>query len=554
MALLAWPPYGLRWLVWLLGRVRRRWARVSGWVWFLIESPPPQLPPPPGPFWQRFLGQRPVSLLELERQLRLVAGDERVRGVVLHVRPISLSDAQAQALAALIAEVRAAGKRVVCWATHYSASTYLIAAGADEVLLAPGGEVGALGSSRTYMYLKDALDRVGVQANLIQITPYKTAGDVLTKSEMTRQSREMAGWLADSAFSELLDQLARGRGLDLAGARALVDRSPFTDEQAIEAHAVDKLLSEEELTGHLGGPLEPYGAVRRRLRRPPPPQPGRHVAIMRIEGVIVDGRSRRAPVRPLLPVPLLFENQAGDLSLVHEARRLARNRRVAAVVLWIDSGGGSATASFAIASALRELASAKPLLAVMGTVAASGGYEVAAPARRIYAQPGTITGSIGVLGGKVVIGGLLERLAVHHTTISRGERASLQSSLQPFSRTERQWLRSSIERSYRHFLSEVATARNRTVEQIEPVAGGRVWTGRQALGHHLVDELAGFSAAAAEARRLGGLRPDAPLKEERLRAGEAPAATPTAALEHALELGSCLERSTAWLLWPWISR
>jgi protease-4 len=206
-----------------------------------------------------------------------------------------------------------------------------------------------------------------------------------------------------------------------------------------------------------------------------------------------------------------------------------------------------------MAAALEALAAAKPLVVAMGSVAASGGYAVSAPAHRIYAQPGTLTGSIGVLAGKVTVAGLLDRLVVHRTTVERGTHVSMFSPDRPY--TEEEWARlnTSIVRSYRVFMEEVARGRRLPLEQIEPVAGGRVWTGRQALERHLVDELGGLDAAANEARRLAGLRPDAPLVHPRAERGEL-AAPMGAGMSLAVDLVSGLARSPAWWLCPLLSR
>jgi protease-4 len=252
-------------------------------------------------------------------------------------------------------------------------------------------------------------------------------------------------------------------------------------------------------------------------------------------------------------VPLVVAEQCGDLTVVRQARRLAADRRVGAVVLWIDSGGGSATASEAMAAALRTLGGRKPLVAAMGSVAASGGYYVATPAARVFAQPSTLTGSIGVLSGKVAVGGALRRLLLNSETITRGQRASMFGTERPFREDEKAKLRDAIERSYQLFLERVASGRSRTPAQVDPIAGGRVWTGRQALGNGLVDELGGFEKALAEARRLGGLGEDPALRE----AGGGREAVPSptgaaAALEHALATVRALNQARTWYLWPFL--
>jgi protease-4 len=465
---------------------------------------------------------------------------------------MELSAARVDSLRDLVAGLRAAGKRVVCWAPGYTTSTYRVACAADEILLQRGGMVDSLGVAREYVFLAEALERAGVQADLLQITPYKTAGDPLTKRGFTPEAREMAEWLAESGFAQLVSAVMAGRNRSDQEARVLIDEAPYTDTGARSAGVVDEVVSEEELPGRLGGRLLPWSQAGRRLPRARPARPGPVVGLIRVEGTIVDGRSRRAPFKPPLRLPLLFEDQCGDLTVVQQARALAANRRVGAVVLWVESGGGSSTASEAMASALAALAGRKPLVAAMGSVAASGGYYVATPAATVFAQPGTLTGSIGVLAGKVVVGGLLDRLLVHRVVVQRGQHASMSSSDRPYSEPERRKLLEAIQRSYQIFLERVAAARGREASELEPVAGGRVWTGQQARERGLVDELGGLGRAVAEARARAGLRADAQLREASTGKRELPPAlaTPPATLSHALTVVAAFNRAVVWWVSP----
>jgi protease IV len=549
---MAWILYAVRWLAWLPRGLRRRLRRPPAYVSFLVEGPPPEIPDPPGPRWRRLLGRPPRTMLQLARQFRRITSDTRVRGVVLHLRPAPYTPAQADALAGLVRELRRPGLRVVCWATSYTAATYRIACAADQVLLQPGGMIGNLGIARPYVHLADALARVGIQADILQVSPYKTAADPLTKREMTPEAREMASWLADAHFEDVVSAIAEGRGIAEERARELVDESPYTDLQAAPVGLVDGVLTEEDLPGHLSGEIMTWDRARRRLHEPGPLPPGRYVGLIRIEGMILDGRSRRAPVRPPLPVPFLFEQQTGDLTVVEQARRLARDRRAAAVLLWVDSGGGSATASEAMHAALGELARRKPLVAAMGSVAASGGYYVVTPAHRVFALPGTVTGSIGVLEGKVVIGGLLERLLVNREVVARGRNATMQLPDAPYTEQQRRKMRESLDRVYGLFLQRVGEGRRRPPSALEPIAGGRVWTGRQALEHGLVDELGDLERALGEARRLGGLPAEAPIVEVSSRGETPPLPATAAAIEHALRAAGALNRTGAWLLTPFV--
>jgi protease-4 len=254
--------WALRLAVWWARERLRRARRPPERVGFLLEAPPPELDPPRPPFWQRFLGRPPLSIQGLALQLRAVAAEPRVRALVLHLRPMELTAAQVESLRELVAEVRAAGTRVTCWAPGYTASTYCVACAADEVLVQPGGLLAPLGLVREHVFLADALDRLGVRVDLLQVSPYKTAGDSLTRRGLTPEAREMADWLADAALAGRVAAIAAGRGLDEAAARELVDRTPLTDEQAVAAGAIDASVSEEDLPARLGGEVRSWGAAR----------------------------------------------------------------------------------------------------------------------------------------------------------------------------------------------------------------------------------------------------------------------------------------------------
>jgi protease-4 len=198
---------------------------------------------------------------------------------------------------------------------------------------------------------------------------------------------------------------------------------------------------------------------------------------------------------------------------VQAARQVASDKRAAAVVLFINSRGGSATASEAMRQALDVIASRKPVVVSMGPVAASGGYWVATPGRWIVARPSTLTGSIGVLSGKVIAEGMWSKLHVNRETISFGRHATIEDDSRPYSDEERKIVKGQIDRIYRVFLEVVGRARAMGVEEVDPIAAGRVWTGRQAFERKLVDELGGLEAALSKARSLAGLKEDAPLRE-----------------------------------------
>jgi protease-4 len=509
--------YPFRYLRWLLSRLRSGFGKPPEFVTFLFEAEPPALPDPPVPLWQRFFTRPRLSVRELGDRWAEIARDARVKGVVLHLRPVPMSMATLQDLRELVARLRQAGKRVVAWAPFYSTGTYYLACACDEILLLPSGAVQPLGFASTGVFLAQGLARFGIQADFVQVSPYKSAADVLTKSKMSDELREQVTWLLEAQHQELVAAIAGGRDLDETAARELIDGSPYTDDEAARRRAVDAVLSEEGLAAHLGGAsIGSWEQARPRLRRPAPALGlGPYVAILRIEGLIVDGRSGRPPVRPPLEVPIVGDERAGDLSVVQLARQVAADRRAAAAVLYVNSRGGSSTASEAMRQALETIGAKKPLVVAMGPVAGSGGYWVSTPGRWIVARPSTLTGSIGVLAGKLVTSGLFSKLMFSRETVAFGRHARLASDERPFTAVERQIMQGQIDRIYGLFLERVANARRLAPEEVKQVAAGKVWSGRQALERKLVDELGGLDAAIGKARSLAGLADGVPAREVR---------------------------------------
>jgi protease-4 len=527
--------YPFRYLWWLVSRVRARLGTPPDYVTFLIESDLPALPDPPVPLWQRYLSRPRLSLRELGDRFDSISRDSRVKGVVLHMRPVALPMATLQDLRELVSRLRQSGKRVVAWAPFYTAGTYYLACACDEILVLPSGMVQPLGFAATGVFLAQGLARFGIQGDFVQISPFKTAPDLFTKSKMSDELREQLRWLLESQHEELIGAICEGRKLDAQAARDLVDASPYTDDQAVLKRVVDGILSEEKLPAHLGrgsdARLAGWDLARRRVGRPAPMlRRGSYVAIMRIEGTILDGRSGRPPIKPPIDVPIFGEPRAGDLTIVQLARQVAGDKHAAAAVLYVNSHGGSSTASEAMRLALETVAARKPLVVAMGPVAGSGGYLVSAPGRWIVARPGTLTGSIGVFSGKFVTGGVWSKLLFNRETVALGKHATLESDEKPYTAEERQIIQSQIVRIYDLFLDVVAQSRKMSREEVEPIAGGRVWTGRQALERKLVDELGGLDAAVRKARSLAGLPDSTPAHEVQPPRRElAPRTLPTAA-------------------------
>jgi protease-4 len=291
--------------------------------------------------------------------------------------------------------------------------------------------------------------------------------------------------------------------------RELLDSVPLTAHQAHEAGFLDGVCYEDEVAAHLGAPQAPvptltWDQARGRVLRPRRWRSRQAIAVIGLEGMIVLGDSRRSPV----PVPLPFASQqAGSSTLVQQIRAAAQDKHIAAVILHVDSPGGSALASDLIWRELEILKQKKPLVIYMSNQAASGGYYVSAPAQTIYAQPTTLTGSIGIWGGKIVTRGLFDKVRAQREAVSRGAAAGLYTDMAPFSEEQRAKVRAEIGAGYARFKTRVAEGRGLSLEEVESVARGRVWTGEQALAEGLVDELGNLQAAAERARELAGISP-----------------------------------------------
>lgn len=492
--------------------LRNRWCAHFGDLEYAILRLPPVLPPLPEArsWWEsRVFGPPPLSLWELGELLDRIAADKRTRGVVLELDLLDMPLADLQTLRGMIARFRTKGRRVIVFASGYGTAEYYVASAADEIVMHPTGEFAVTGLSASAFFLKDALAMLGVELDVIAISPFKDAFDQFSRSDPSPEGQAQMDWLLDSRFGQMVQGIADGRKQSPEAVRAMIDRAPLTDDEALAAGWIDALLSEDALPAHLGVErLREWDDAERRLVLPPPPrQADQYVAVLRIEGVITGGESERSPGGLPLPfsVPLVAEPHAGSATLLDEARQILRDEAVGAVVLFIDSPGGSVVASEAIGAALERIAQTRPVVAYMNATAASGGYWVALPAAHIVAQPGTITGSIGVISAKPVVGGLEKVLHVHPVTLKCGANADLYDPTVPFSEAQRAQMHAGVEHAYRQFVRGVAKARHIDEAAVDAVGGGRVWTGEQALAHGLVDELGDFQAALAKARELANL-------------------------------------------------
>jgi len=449
------------------------------------------------------------SWLHLLRRVQDAIDDPSVKGFVIHVDQAPGSWARVQELRELIHKARERGKITVTYLDRDTGNAaYVLAAGADRVYLHPAANLDLVGLSTEMTYLRGALDLVGVEPQFSKRAEYKSAPEQWTETGPTAASREEMDALLDDLSAGLCAAVAEGRGKTPEQVRDLVDHAPFTADEA-EAHGlVDGTLYPDQLESSLekdfrrSFDLNPDYRLDDEVTGWPA---AREVAVIYVDGVITSGDSS--------PGGMFSGRSTGSDTLVRQLDQARRDDAVQAVVMRIDSPGGSAFASDEIWRATQRLRDAgKPLIVSMGGVAASGGYYVAAGADAIYAEPGTITGSIGVYSGHFSTAGLFDKVGVNTEIISRGRNAAMFSSSRPLDEEEFQTNDRLVGATYEQFKSRVAQGRHLSMEQVEVVARGRVWSGEAAKERGLVDELGGLDAAITRARQEAQI-PDAALVE-----------------------------------------
>jgi protease-4 len=475
---------------------------------------------PPSDPVSALLTMRRTRLADVLEGLRRARSDGRVKALVVKLggRPIGL--ARVQELRAAVQEFARAGKTTVAWAETFGESSpgnvpYYLATAFDRIYLQPSGELDLTGISIQQLFFREALDKLGLDYQVAKRQEYKSAADRFTERGFTGPAREAMQRLAVSITQQLTDAIAERLKIGDAEARELIDRGPFLATEALNDRLVDALGYRDEVYADVrkdAGPdafllylgrYQRSRALAQRARKLPNPAEN-VVALIHATGPIRRGRSGRGPVGG---------GAMGSDTIAAALRAATNDRRAQAIVLRIDSPGGSYVASDTIwREVVRARAAGKPVVVSMADVAASGGYYIAMAADAIVAQPGTLTGSIGVLGGKPVIASLLQRAGVSVDTVTEGRHADMFTTTRPFSDEEWARLNTWLDRIYADFTSKVADARGLSMDQVHDVARGRVWTGADAAANGLVDHLGGLETAVALARRKAELPGTAPLR------------------------------------------
>jgi protease-4 len=445
-------------------------------------------------------GVEPGSIAELYPAFRAARQDPNVRGLAVYLQDADLGLAKAQELRRQMMALRRAGKLVECYletAGEGSNGTlpYYLATACEKIHLAPAGDLNLIGLYSETRFLRGALDKLKIVPNFNRVGRYKSAVESYTQNQYTPEAQEAIAAVLDGYFSQIVSAIAEARHKGDAEVRALIDGAPYSAEEALAHGLVDRLSYPDEFTEQLEKRLgRKPSYVDIEDYRPDSALAGKRVAVVFALGEIVRGGGGAAPWTE--------EVYLGSDDMAKLLRDLAEDDSISAVVLRIDSPGGSALASDFILREVERLQRKKPVVVSMSDEAASGGYYIAAKATRIVAEPATLTGSIGIFGGKFVTRGFEEEiLGLGHDSQKRGANADLYSSLQPYSPQQEARVQQLMDRTYQTFVGHVAAGRRMTRAAVEGIAGGRVWTGAAAQKIGLVDELGGLDRAVEIARQ-----------------------------------------------------
>ncbi len=491
-------------------------------VKFTLSGDYPEGPGAPGVF-----GELKPSLAALIQRLDAAATDKDIRAVWLRIDELAVGRGEVSELRAAVARLRKAGKPVLAELTTAESGQYLVAAACDRIIMPSSGMLVMPGVRMEVTFYKGLLDKLGLKFNALQMGKFKGAAEPLARSDMSKPLRKSLDALVGNVYEDMIATIATDRHLTNDRLKSLLDLGLFTAADAKRTGLVDDVLYsdqiEEALKQHLKA--EKLSVVTNYKMKKIDTDFSGFGGMMKLMEMLMGGKpSETAGNKPKIAVvyavgpitegksdsDMFGSSSIGSTSMVAALRKANDDPKVVAVVLRIDSPGGSAVASDLI---WREtVRTHKPLVASMGNVAASGGYYIAMGAKKIIAAPETITGSIGVIGGKLVMGGLYDKIGLNTEVISRGANSGTLSSLKPFTPEERKAWLGLLEETYRQFVSKAADGRKMPYGRLEELAQGRVYTGRMAKQLGLVDELGTLQDAVVAAKLAAGLKADAEVE------------------------------------------
>ena len=466
---------------------------------------------PEDPFASRFLGRDDRSLTRLLSEIRKAKADKRIGAILLEIDMTMIGWGKADEIRDQIADFRSTGRPVYAYMEYGTNKEYYLATACDRIYVAPIGDLFIVGLSADVMSLGGSLDKLGVKADFYQIGKYKTAPEQFTRKEMSEASREVINSLLDEFFARYVNTIAASRKKSPEDVRALIDNAPLGAQEAKAAGLIDDAKYRDEVEDDLKKRLGYKDADKLRKVRESDyhrvrPESvglgeGERIALIFASGPIAGGQSKDGSA---------FSGQSTGSDTVVKALNEAReDKKIKAIVLRVDSPGGTSYASDAIWHAVERAKAQKPVVVSMSDVAASGGYYISATASKIVAQPSTITGSIGVYAGKPVIKGFYDWIGVNNEYVLRGKHAGMFRETEPFNPDERAKFEAMMKSFYyEDFLPKVARGRGRDLEYVDSIAQGRVWTGTQAKERGLIDEFGGLEKAVEIAKGLANIPAD----------------------------------------------
>ena len=459
---------------------------------------------------RKLLGAPDYSLSNLVLQFKKAKVDNRIKAVVLEINMSGAGWGKAEEIRDAVADFRTSGKPVYAYMEFGMNKEYYIATACDQIYMAPPGELFITGLAADVMFFRGSLDKLGVYPDIYQIGKYKSAGDTFTQKQMTDAHREYINSFIDDLFSRYVGAIAKARGKSFEEAKAMIDEAPFGAEKAKQMGLIDAAVYRDQLDKELKGKFgykesENLRTVRGAEYKDVSPESlglntGERIALIYATGSIGSGRSENSPTG---------DQSIGSDTLVKALADARDDTSIKAIVIRVDSPGGSGLASDIIWHAVEGAKEKKPVVISMGDVAASGGYYIATGAHKIVAQPSTVTGSIGVVAGKPVMKGFYDWIGVSNEYVLRGRQAGIFRETEKFSPEERakfeEWIKNTY---YEDFVPKVAKGRNKDFAYIDSIAQGRVWTGSQGKERGLVDEFGGLDRAIDIAKQLANIPAD----------------------------------------------
>ena len=470
-----------------------------------------------------FFGDFQPNLRQLIGRLDEAATDDDVSAVVLRLQSPKIGRGKLAELRAAVKRVRSSGKKVYAQLQLANAHDYLLACACDTIIMPESGTLIVTGIHTEITFFKDLLEKLDIEADIIQVGDYKGAAEPFTRDSMSDEYREQFESLVDDLYEYLVETIASERKLEPQKVRQLIDVGMFTAAEAHQEGLIDQVAYDRQFTEQLKQAneadrvvmVEDYGKEIHELdfsglmglskmfellsggKSSNRSSRAKKIAVVYVAGPIMSGKS----------MPGVFGGQTvGSDTIVEALKKAEDHNRVVATVLRVDSPGGSAIASDQIWKAIVD--AEKPVVASMGDIAASGGYYISMGCDKIFAEPETLTGSIGVVGGKIALGKMMGNVGVNVETIRRGKNSGLMSVHSKFTESEREvWLRTMNE-TYRQFVTKAAQGRDMDVDKMETLAAGRLWTGRQAQSNGLIDHIGSLSEAIDAAKQLAGLFQD----------------------------------------------